>query len=68
MNSFSIFIKNIRLKNNVSLRRVKIESGLTINYLEKLENQFEGPPSLEILLKLCSVYNMSVQKILKNYK
>ena len=68
MNSFSIFIKNIRLKNNVSLRRVKIESGLTINYLEELENQFENPPSLEILLKLCPVYNMSVQKILKNYK
>ena len=68
MNSFSIFIKNIRLTNNVSLRRVKIESGLTINYLEELENQFENPPSLEILLKLCPVYNMSVQKILKNYK
>jgi len=68
MNSFSIFIKNIRLKNNVSLRRVTIESGLPINYLEELENRFEDPPLLEILLKLCPVYNTSVQKILKNYK
>ena len=68
MSNFSTFIKNIRIKNNLSLRKVKIESGLPISYLEELENQFEDPPSLEILLKLCPVYKISVQKILKDYK
>jgi transcriptional regulator with XRE-family HTH domain len=68
MNSFSVFIKNIRLKNNMSLRRIQKESGLPINYLEELEIQFENPPSLEILLKLCPAYNISVQKTLKNCK
>jgi len=68
MNSFSDFIKNIRLKNNVSLRKVKTESGLPINYLIELESQYDDPPPLEILVKLCPVYNTSVQKILKKYK
>ncbi|MCL4377411.1 MAG: helix-turn-helix transcriptional regulator [Actinobacteria bacterium] len=61
------YIKELRLKNNISLQKVKRETGLSIKELEKIESDNKKMPSVEILKKLMLIYNVSLRKIIINY-
>ena len=65
--SFSDYIKNLRLKNNISLWRVKKESGFPIENLERLEKDYESLPPLNIMEKLAPIYKVSLHKIIYDY-
>lgn len=64
--SFTDYIKNLRLENNVSLWRVKKESGLPLENLEKLKKDYESLPPLKYYRKN-STYSVSLHKIIYDY-
>ena len=61
------YIKELRLKNNISLQKVQRESGLSIEELENIENDDKKIPPFEILKKLYVIYNESLRKMVINY-
>jgi transcriptional regulator with XRE-family HTH domain len=61
------YIKELRLKNNISLQKVQRESGLSISELENIESDGKNMPPVEILKKLYFIYNESLRKMIINY-
>ena len=61
------YIKELRLKNNISLKKVQRESGLSIKKLENIESDYKKMPPVEILKKLTMIYNESLRKLINNY-
>ena len=60
------YIKELRLRNNISLQKAQRESGLSIKELENIENDDKKIPPVEILKKLYVIYNESLRKIIVN--
>ncbi len=60
------YIKELRLRNNISLQKAQRETGLSIKELENIERDDKKVPSFEILKKLYVIYDESLRKIIFN--
>lgn len=57
-------LKQIRIKRNLTLKQLSIKTGISITYLNDLENLYRINPSLEKIDKLCTVLDV-LEKELK---
>lgn len=59
MNSFGIFIKENRIKRQISLRAFSKKIGISPVYASSIENGTRTAPSYDILQRICSVLLLS---------
>ncbi|MDF2800804.1 MAG: Helix-turn-helix domain [Anaerocolumna sp.] len=59
-------LKEIRIKNNLSQKELSELSGLSIDYISKLELNKKGNPSMNSLLKLSTALNCTVDDLTRN--
>ena len=52
-------LKKIRIKRNLTLKQLSIKTGISITYLNDLENLYRINPSYKIVNKLCKVLNVT---------
>ncbi len=57
-------LKQIRIRRNLTLKQLSIKTGISITYLNDLENLYRINPSLEKIDKLCTVLDV-LEKELK---
>lgn len=63
-NSFGELLKELRGNLHLSLRDVEKETGISNSYLSQLERNERNIPTLNILKKLCSLYNVPITDFL----
>ncbi len=59
-------LKQIRIKRNLTLKQLSIKTGISITYLNDLENLYRINPSSEKVDKLCKVLNVSEKELKGN--
>ncbi|MBD3342427.1 MAG: helix-turn-helix domain-containing protein [Candidatus Lokiarchaeota archaeon] len=55
---FSNYLKNLRIKNELTLREVEEKSGISFSYISQLEKGSKVRPHPDILKKLAVVYHV----------
>lgn len=63
----SIFLKEFRLKNKLSMYRVSVNSGLTINQISRIESGKSGY-TVESLYKICKGLGLKINIVEDNTK
>lgn len=56
-------LRIIRIANDKKITQISLETGISKNYLSEIERGIKNP-SLEILKKLCTNYNISFDKLI----
>lgn len=64
-NNLGSYLKQIRKKQNLTLRDVQAATGISNAYLSQLENGKSTHPSPKILHKLAKVYKLSYEFLMK---
>lgn len=59
-------LKQIRIRRNLTLKQLSIKTGISITYLNDLENLYRINPSLEKIDKLCKVLGISEKELKGN--
>lgn len=59
-------LKQIRIKRNLTLKQLSIKTGISITYLNDLENLYRINPSYEKIKKLCTVLDVSEKELKGN--
>lgn len=59
-------LKQIRIKRNLTLKQLSIKTGISITYLNDLENLYRINPSSEKIDKLCTVLDVSEKELKGN--
>lgn len=59
-------LKQIRVNRNLILKQLSIKTGISITYLNDLENLYRINPSSEKVDKLCKVLNVSEKELKGN--
>ena len=58
-------LRCVRIANDMSIREASVNSGVSASYISELEKRKRGKPSIEILNKICDVYDMRVSEFLE---
>lgn len=59
-------LKQIRIKRNLTLKQLSIKTGISITYLNDLENLYRINPNSEKVDKLCKVLEVSEKELKGN--
>ncbi len=59
-------LKQIRVNRNLTLKQLSIKTGISITYLNDLENLYRINPNSEKVDKLCKVLNVSEKELKGN--
>lgn len=59
-------LKQIRINRNLTLKQLSIKTGISITYLNDLENLYRINPSPEKIHKLCKVLGISEKELKGN--
>lgn len=59
-------LKQIRIRRNLTLKQLSIKTGISITYLNDLENLYRINPSSEKIDKLCTVLDVSEKELKGN--
>lgn len=60
----SIFLKELRIKNNLTIMQVEVKTGISNSYISLIERN-KRKPSLEILHKLAKTYKVTTEDLLR---
>lgn len=60
-------IKQIRIKKKISLYRLSKATGISIGYLQELENNKKNNPTLVVLDKIANVLNVPIKRLFCEY-
>lgn len=58
-------LKNLRFKRGLTLRQIRIKTGISHSYLSQIEND-KKKPSADVLIKLATIYNEDIITLLRN--
>jgi len=61
--TFGTYLRNLREKNNLSLREVARRIGVSASYLSDVENDRRTPPGDENLLRLATIFDIQFWEI-----
>jgi transcriptional regulator with XRE-family HTH domain len=65
MPTFGEYLKELRIRQKLSLRDVSDKTGMSYSYLAQIENGKRNPPGHELMNKLATVYHVAVAELLK---
>ena len=51
-----------RIANDMSIKEVSTKANISVGYLTDLEKQRRNNPSIEMLKKICAVYNLKLSQ------
>lgn len=59
-----VFLKELRIKNNLTIMQVEVKAGISNSYISLIERN-KRKPSLEILHKLAKTYKVTTEDLLR---
>jgi len=59
-----VFLKELRIKNNLTIMRVEVKTGISNSYISLIERD-KRKPSVEILHKLAKTYKVTTEDLLR---
>jgi len=59
-----VFLKELRIKNNLTIMQVEVKTGISNSYISLIERN-KRKPSLEILHKLAKTYKVTTEDLLR---
>lgn len=65
MEDFGEYLRSLRTEQRLSLREVEERAGVSISYLNQIEQGKRRPPGVGILKKLTPVYNVPIRILLR---
>ncbi len=65
MEDFGEYLRGLRTEQRLSLREVEERAGVSISYLNQIEQGKRRPPGVGILKKLAPVYNVPIRNLLR---
>lgn len=60
-------IKNIRISQNISIKKLSSQTGISRTYIRGLENQEKTNPTLDILNKIAKALNVNIKDLFYSY-
>src|SRR5574344_1064487 len=60
---YVFIIKQVRIKKNITLYKLAKNTGISIGYLQELENNKKHNPTFEILQNIANVLNVSIKSL-----
>lgn len=67
LNIIPSYLRELRLHKNISLKKVAEKTGLSDTYISLIESGKRPLPRLEILEKICDIYDIKLLELLTMY-